>query len=138
MRTAQVECILFRKKNEVLEYLLLKRIPAKGGFWQPVTGGIEDEDKLAAAYREVMEETGIKKDQILRVLEDVHYFTFPHSSNIDMKEYVYGFEVHPDTEVTIHSNIYPEHEEFQWVNYETALKMLKWNKDSFKKLSTLI
>ena len=145
MRTAQVECIVYRINNNQTEYLLLKRIPAKGGFWQPVTGGIEEDDKLEAAYREVMEETGIQRDQILRTIEDVHYFVMDKNYLTNkpiprMEEFVYAFEVHPDTEVSIHNNIYPEHEEFQWVNYETALRMLKWdsNKDAFKKLFTLL
>jgi lipoyl(octanoyl) transferase len=39
--------------------LMLRRSPARGGFWQPVTGRIEPgEEPLAAARRELREETG--------------------------------------------------------------------------------
>jgi lipoyl(octanoyl) transferase len=39
--------------------LLLKRSPARGGFWQPVTGRIEPgEAPIEAARRELLEETG--------------------------------------------------------------------------------
>ncbi len=41
------------------EYLLLRRISSRGGFWQGVTGGVEkDEDLKEAAVRELFEETG--------------------------------------------------------------------------------
>lgn len=74
MRTAQLFCIVFRKKGEDYEFLLLRRIPQKGGFWQPVSGGLEESDasKLEAAYRELKEEAGIDKSQVLRVIEDVY------------------------------------------------------------------
>lgn len=42
------------------EYLLLRRYPGRGSVWQPVTGGAKErETLLAAATREVGEETGI-------------------------------------------------------------------------------
>ena len=37
----QVQAILYRKTNTEIQYLLLKRISDTGGFWQPITGGIE-------------------------------------------------------------------------------------------------
>ncbi len=134
MVKSAVECIVFRKKEDY-EFLLLKRIPEKGGFWQPVTGALEDESKLNGAYREVLEETSISKDNILRVFEELHYFEFEKEDG-EFNEHVFGFEVSPDTEVSIHNNIYPEHSEFVWVTYERALELLKWdtNKDALKKL----
>jgi len=43
--------------------LLLRRSPARGGFWQPVTGRIEPgEEAAAAARRELREETGADVD----------------------------------------------------------------------------
>jgi 8-oxo-dGTP pyrophosphatase MutT (NUDIX family) len=42
------------------EYLLLRRAPDRGGFWQGVTGGVEGQEALAeAARRELAEETGL-------------------------------------------------------------------------------
>ncbi len=126
-----VQAIAFRKR-ENYEFLLLKRIPAKGGFWQPVTGGLEDETHLEGAFRELQEEASIKKDNVIRTFENVHEHQFD-----DTKESVFAFEVSPETEVSIQNNIYPEHEEFTWVSYTKAIEMLKWdsNKEAFTKLN---
>ena len=38
----EIEGILFKRADGKIQYLLLKRHPEKGGFWQPVTGGLEE------------------------------------------------------------------------------------------------
>ena len=143
----QLECIIFRRKGKLYEFLLLKRIPEKGGFWQPPCGKLEksDNSKLDAAYREVLEETGISKDNILRAIKNVHYFeTDKHYITgkpiKPIKEYVFGFEVKPNVQVGIDNNINTEHEEYKWVSFDKALKLLKWenNKDAFKKLNAIL
>ena len=51
--------IFHRDEQQAVGCLLLKTTPARGGFWQPVTGGVEAGESLeAAAMREVAEETG--------------------------------------------------------------------------------
>jgi len=143
----QLECIVFRKNKNKYEYLLLKRIPEKGGFWQPPCGGMEDTDKtkLDAAHREVFEETGISKGKILRVIENVHYFVMSkhYLTNEPMEpveEFVLGFEVKSDAEIDIAKNNCAEHEEYRWVSFEEAIKLLKWenNKDAFRKLKKVL
>ncbi|MCK4474836.1 NUDIX domain-containing protein [Candidatus Bathyarchaeota archaeon] len=85
--------MLFRKINGRTRYLLLKRTPDRGGFWQPVTGGLETgETRVKAVEREVRQETGIKN--FVGMIEDVHYFECSLPQQI--KEYVFGVEVHPD------------------------------------------
>ena len=55
----QVLIYIYRETERGREYLMLRRIPAGGGFWQGVSGGVEDdEDVLTAACRELREETG--------------------------------------------------------------------------------
>jgi len=67
MRKIQLECIVYRKRGNKIEFLLMKRIPEKGGFWQPPCGGMENEDKSLkdAAFRELSEEANISKKDIL-------------------------------------------------------------------------
>jgi dATP pyrophosphohydrolase len=147
MRKVQLECIVFRKKGKNHEFLLLKRIPEKGGFWQPPCGGMEETDKslLDAAYRELSEEANTTKKDVISIIENVHSFEITKhyltgEPILPIKEYVLGFEVKPDFTPTIDNNIYTEHEEMRWVGFKEALKLLKWenNKEGFKKLHSLI
>lgn len=147
MRTQQVECIVFRKKKYQIQYLLLKRVPEKGGFWQPPCGGVEKEDSslIDAAYREIQEEAGISKNEVVRIIENVYEFTMNKDyltgkESAPLTEYVFGFEVKPDIIVRIDGNAYIEHEEFVWVSYEKAIEMLKWddNKNAFRALHAIL
>ena len=133
----QVQSIIFKKVNNSFEFLLLKRIPKKGEFWQPVTGGLEDGESLEeTSIREIKEETGI--ENIKQLIKDVHFYQFKEFNSLSkenketgMTEYVFGVEVDVNTKVTIDKNIYPEHSEFKWCSFEEALELLKW--DSNKK-----
>ncbi|MCK4498484.1 NUDIX pyrophosphatase [Candidatus Bathyarchaeota archaeon] len=129
----QVQAILYRKVDERLQFLLLRRAPDREGFWQPVTGGQEEgESRAEALDREVREETGIKT--IIRVVDGVHYFEYslPHL----IKEYVFGVEVGSDERVAIGK----EHSEFRWCSYHEALQLLKWkeNKMALSRLNKIL
>jgi len=58
-----VEVYLFRRRGAQARFLILRRAPGEAypGIWQPVTGRIRrGERPLAAAVREVREETGLE------------------------------------------------------------------------------
>ena len=134
----QVEVIIFRKTKGKTEYLLLKRIPTRGGFWQPVTGGLEKgETLLEAARREVKEETGI--ENITRLIENVHFFTFDDHPTLE-KEYVFAAEIDSKEKIIFDKNIYPEHDKHRWCTLKDALALLKWpeNKNALIKLSKIL
>ena len=130
----QVDVILFYRDKDEIKYLLLKRTEERGGFWQPVTGGVEEgEDLLYAARREVMEETGFLK---VKKMYDVRYkFNFKVGDK-DITEYVFAFEV-DSMDVNFSKR---EHSEIKWVTYEEALKYLKWetNKEALKKINNYL
>ena len=57
----QIEAVIYQRNGDTIEYLLLKRLPERNGFWQPVTGGLEEgETRTEALHREIEEETGIR------------------------------------------------------------------------------
>jgi dATP pyrophosphohydrolase len=126
----QVQVILFFRNKDKIEYLLLKRLPERGGFWQPITGGVEDgENLLYSARREVMEEAGYLK--VIAMYDLRYHFQFNFKDKV-IDEYVYAFEV-PHQNVIFSPE---EHSEIRWVNYEEALSLLKWdtNQIALKKI----
>ena len=131
-----VEAIIFRRKSDTVEYLLLKRLPDRNGFWhwQPVTGGLEErETRTEALRREIKEETGIKN--LIRVIEDLYYFEFSNP-NLN-QEYVYGVEVSSTEEVVLDGR---EHSEYRWCGIKDALQLLysKENKEALEKLNKIL
>lgn len=134
-RTTQVEIIVFKIVNGEILFLLLKRNEQKGGFWQPITGGVHERESLISAVnRELLEETGIK--EYLRLIENVHYFEFDFEGYGRLKEYVFGVEVAPE----INAKLSHEHTEMKWCSLDDSLALLKYesNKTGFKKLYSLL
>jgi len=143
----QIEAILFKRTEGEIQYLLLKTIPRREEFWQPITGGLEEgETKIEALRREVREETGI--ESIIKIVEDVHHFEFRDLTFMDylkkhgqacrhLKEYAFGVEVPSSEEVVLDGK---EHSEFKWCSFQEALRLMKWkeNKDALKKLDRIL
>ena len=130
-RVAQVEIIVYKIIKKQPLFLLVKRSPEKGDFWQPITGGAnENENLIDAAKRELLEETGIKEYK--KFLSGVYYFEFDTENYGRLKEYVYGVEVDKDVDAELSH----EHTEKKWCTIDEALQLLKFdtNKEAFKKL----
>lgn len=117
----KIQVIIFRK-NPNMEILMLKVIPERGGFWQCVTGKVEEgEEEMDAAFREVREETGISGDKVKHVLKDIYSFEYL-KNNRKIHETVFGFEVFPDIEIDTTNNVYTEHTEYAWLSPEKAIE----------------
>ena len=106
-------------------FLLLRRRSAR--FWQSVSGSLEwDEIPLAAAQRELAEETGLRvASDRLRDEHSRHLFPLPSSVRdryprgvTHNLEHVFSYEADCDAEVSL-SN---EHSAFKWLKTEAALK----------------
>lgn len=134
-RIAQVEVIVYKIIKKSPFFLLLKRSSDRGGFWQPITGGVNFGEKIKeAAKRELFEETQIKN--YIQILENVYYFEYEPKNYNRTKEYVCAIQVEDGTEPVLSF----EHIEKKWCNLEESLKFLKHdeNKDAFRALYELI
>ncbi len=105
--------------------LLLKTIPERGEFWQPVTGSVEPGESLAeAALREAREETGLAF--VAAPLPLDYDFRF-RSRFGHVQEHSFSLEA-PSAGARLPGvTIDPkEHLEFQWVRPDDALRWLKF------------
>jgi len=138
-----IQAIIFRRINNTIEFLILKRAPEKGGFWQPVTGGKKDEEKVnEAVLREVMEETGINEKNILNIINTNYKFNWKKKDKDDLEEYIsftewlFGIEVDSSSKISLSK----EHEEYKWCKFQEALNLIHHdtNKECLKKLKTFL
>lgn len=135
MRTNnQIEIIIFKKEGNNLLFLILKRSPENGEFWQPITGGVEENEKFKeAAIREVQEEVGITNKY---ELIDIDYSFEFNENDVNHVEKVFGLKISPNEKIILSE----EHTEFKWVTGQVALaQFLKYpgNKEGFKRIMNL-
>jgi lipoyl(octanoyl) transferase len=105
------------------EVLLMKRTPARGGFWQILTGRMEPhESPLQAVAREVYEETGFAP-QIgeLIDLDYVHSFAIgARQPPLVAQETAFALRVPPRSEPRLSE----EHSEYRWAKLDEAMQLL--------------
>lgn len=118
-----VEAHVFRKRNDDLEFLLLKRAESEKypGIWQMVTGSSNENEKAyQTAVREISEETGLKPIEFW-VVPHMNSF-YSHENDYVCMVPVFAALVENFTEVKISD----EHSEFKWVGRDEAKKLLAW------------
>jgi len=120
---SNVQVFIFTR-NPLFKVLILKRTAERGGFWQPLSGGIEKgEDYNDTIKREVYEETGIK--EIIRIIDLNYNFTYKTSKNKEfkkMKDFCFAVEINKEKEIQLSY----EHEEFLWCSQNEVKNQLKW------------
>jgi len=114
--------VLFREEGGKRRYLLLRH--RNGGHWGFPKGGIEPgEDELAAAGREVREETGISDFEPIPGFRAVSRYRFLRDGRPIDKEVVYFLARVHDGEVRISS----EHRDAGWFSPEETLRTLTYD-----------
>lgn len=115
----KVEGIIYKLNHGDIKILLLKRIKKDGGFWQPITGTVNDGEKIKACLiREIKEESGI--ESYIKIIDDIYFFEWKNSKNETRIEYVFGIEVKDDVEVKLSE----EHDDYAWYSFEDAFNKL--------------
>jgi 8-oxo-dGTP pyrophosphatase MutT (NUDIX family) len=98
------------------EILLLLLKPERGGFWQPVTGGVDaGEDFDVAAMREAREETGMKFSEAVCSLD--YGFEFERGDGKRFREQVYSLRAPETAPVRLDPH---EHVDHRWVTLDEA------------------
>ena len=125
-----VGIIVLNKKNKIF---VAKRIDNPKNFWQMPQGGInEGEDYLSAAYRELEEETSIKKVELIKELDGFITYLLPdHLLGIIWKGKYKGQKqkwfimkfIGEDKEINIQTKK-PEFLEWKWIELETLTEVV--------------
>ena len=117
-----IEAHIFRKIENDLEFLLLKRASNEKypDLWQMVTGSIENESAHQTALREIKEETGLTPIKFW-VVPNINSFYSPEKDILIMIP-VFAVLVDKNQKIIISE----EHSEYKWVKKEEAIKLLAW------------
>lgn len=126
----QVLVIPFRKDSDG-KYLFAVFHRRRNPMWQFISGGAEDaESPLQAAQREIMEEAGIPSDRPLIRLDSSACIPRIHFNGtarwpadlLVVPEYSFGVKIDG-----LQIRISDEHDEFQWLSYQAAHDILRWD-----------
>ncbi len=116
----KAEVIPYTNKGGDFRFLLLKRCPEDGSFWQPVTGTLESDESLVSCMsREMQEEAGISENDIFQITDLLHVFHWM-KKGVYITEYVFGAELTNEIDVKLSD----EHTDYKWCSYEEALASL--------------
>ena len=125
-----VGIIVLNKENKIF---VAKRIDNSKNFWQMPQGGVNDgEDFLTAAYRELEEETSMKKVELIKEIEGTITYELPdHLLGIIWKGKYKGQKqkwflmryLGNDKEINIKTNK-PEFLDWKWINLDELTKVV--------------
>lgn len=134
VRRLPVNVLVFPfRKNELDEYEFAVFKRAVEGFWQGISGGVDEgEDYAFSARREAQEEAGIPLSNKLYKLSSIatipaHIFraTKEWGPKIyTLPQYYFAIEVTNPKLVISH-----EHTEFKWASFDDATELLLWHTD---------
>jgi 8-oxo-dGTP pyrophosphatase MutT (NUDIX family) len=118
--------VVYRIKNNKLEYLILKRKLHWNGFEFPKGGLKFLEPKILGVKREVKEETGLK---ILKIKKYNVFGFYDYDKYLEDRKNIIGQEFSlysvmvKDGKVKLDKL---EHESYEWCDFNKALKKLTW------------
>ena len=140
-----VGIILLNKENKIF---VAKRIDNPKNFWQMPQGGVDEgENFLSAAFRELEEETSIKKAELIKELDGSTTYELPdHLLGIIWKGKYRGQKqkwflmrfTGKENEINIKTKN-PEFLDWKWINIDEMTKVVvNFKLDVYKKLQEKI
>lgn len=126
-----IQVVIFAGPLEARWYLLLRRVPEHGAFWQSITGSLEENETHAqAAIRELAEETGLSRVEgdllelgVVNTFEIAQLWRHRYAPGVTHNEEVcFALKV-IEFEPALDSR---EHDSFRWVQYDDAIKLSYW------------
>lgn len=130
----QINAFVYQKKDGVIEFLCIKRVPDDGGFWQTVTGTVHDDESLIDTIaREIQEECSINSLDLLKIEGPFYDFEWMKGET-KIREFVYAVEVKGGLSVTLAPD---EHDEYKWCDTIEMLKTLE-KKDNMQAANKIL
>ncbi len=133
-----------KKTDEKWEYLMLKRVKNRGGFWQGVTGAPKNDETLSeAAKRELYEETAYSPLNLMKTdisyiipMEDRWIDIYPVGTT-EIPEYLFIAKIDESNPPKIDPI---EHNDWKWCSYEEAMNLLSLedNKEALKAIKKIL
>ena len=127
----KVQGVMYSKNNDKIEYLIIKRSEKDGGFWQGVTGTLEEGEKLKECLiREIKEELGIVNINKISEIEEI--IQWAKKTGFMITEYVFSVELDRNINITLSE----EHDDYKWCDFNEAYQWL--GKDNNKNTLKMI
>jgi dihydroneopterin triphosphate diphosphatase len=106
------------------EFLVAHRSPDSGAYWHTIAGTVEaGEEFLAAAVRELREETGLEVNE-LQPLGEFAYTRESWEDEPGLRVHVEAFLV--DVELGWEPVLNEEHDAYRWLPRDEAAELLFW------------
>ena len=126
-----IQVVVLTGAGEQRRYLMLRRVPEHGAFWQSITGSLEENETHAqAAIRELAEETGLSRVEddllelgVVNTFEIAPLWRDRYAPGVTHNEEVCFALKLVEFEPTLDSR---EHDSFRWVQYHEAIKLSYW------------
>ena len=124
-RKALVVIVWAQAPGSPRKVLVLRLIPRRGGFWQPVTGKVEEGETYAeGALREAEEESGLKFERFPQYLGLES--TFPGRDGYTVKERAFFLPLFGGKEPPAPTLDGKEHDAYEWLAPAEAAARVKW------------
>lgn len=122
-RICQANVVCYKIINNEPKFLVLKRNPKKGSFWQTITGGVHMRGLLLEnALRELQEELSLEVITQNSIKTNC-VFWYIGGEGYELSEYVFGYKLDDKDKIILSD----EHTEFEFLPLKEAVERVKYD-----------